>query len=335
MRRQCSLGFRLRSGATLGVLFLVLGGLAVPTALGYSYLVVSAGPPPIFGVPYTAKPWFTTPRTVLLLDSPLWEEHGTDVRELAVLVEESVRAWTSIETTDLDLRFALFQSEDASGRIPVQANEFGTFAAQTSSAPQGPIESCVLHLGPGIGRRSPTDIKNTVIHELGHCLGLSHTPVFVPRVHNYRSPPVWRVDPTMSYGRYGEGTITLDDSIGISLLWPRPGWIETTGSIQGQVLKEDVGVAFVTVIATRLHGDGTMADSVGVLTDKDGGFEIRGLPPGDYTLLVRQRVVESAYASNLLIHFDHSIRGAFWADIIAVRAGAAAGPVFVSLRPSD
>ena len=334
MRTQCSLGFRFRSGAILGVLFPVLGGLAVPTALGYSYLLVTGES--LFSVPYTAEPWFTAPRAVVLLDSPLWEEHGTDVHELAVLVEESVRVFSSIETTDLDLSFALFQAEDASGgTIPVRANEYGSiFASLRSSSPQGPFESCEIHLAPNIGPKDPRYIKNTFIHELGHCLGLAHTPVFVPRVPGYQPPPAWRVDAIMSYGRYGEGTITLDDSIGVSLLWPRPGWLETTGSIQGQVLKESVGVAFVVVIATRLHGDGTMAESVGVLTDRDGGFEIRGLPPGDYTLLVRQRVVEYAYPS-ALFRFDHNIRGAFWADIIPVRAGVAAGPVFVSLRPSD
>ena len=101
---------KLRSLRQLGVWFLVSGGLAVPTALGYSYLWIT-GEPPIFSVPYTGEPWFTHPRVVVLVDSPLWEEHGTDVRELAVLVEESVHAWTSIETTALDLKFALFQAE--------------------------------------------------------------------------------------------------------------------------------------------------------------------------------------------------------------------------------
>ena len=138
----------------------------------------------------------------------------------------------------------------------------------------------------------------------------------------------------MSYGLRG-GTITLDDAIGVSLLWPRPGWIETTGSIQGQVLKEGVGVAFVSVIATKLHEDGSMAESVGVLADQDGGFEIRGLAPGDYTLLVRRRTRPEAYSSVLITLFDNNVRGTFWADTIPVRAGAAAGPVFVSLRPID
>lgn len=338
MRTRRSRGFHLRSMGALGTLIFVWGGFAVPTGLSYSYLTVTAGNPALFSVPYAAEPWFSGRREVVLLDSPLWEEHGTDVRDLATLVEESVRVWSSIETADLDLRFALFQAEDGSaGTIIVRPNEFETFAFQLSSSAQGPIDECGVNLHAGILASGPsTWIKNTIIHELGHCLGLSHTPVFVPQIANYKPPPVWREDPIMSYGNYGDGTITLDDRIGVSLLWPRAGWIETTGSIQGRVLKESVGVGFVTVVATRLHADGAMAESVGVLTDSDGGFEIRGLPPGDYTLLVRQRIVESAYSSAYLLrHFDHRIRGAFWADTVSVRAGTAARSVMVSLRGSD
>ena len=138
------------------------------------------------------------------------------------------------------------------------------------------------------------------VHELGHCLGLDHPDVLVHRRHDYTLPfeasrlrpyPIyWRADPVMAYGWNAESVedfVTPDDAIGASLLRPREGWLASTGSIVGRVtLPEGEGVPWASVLATRLEPE-SEAYSVVVFSQPSGDFEIRGLVPGDYQLLVR------------------------------------------------
>jgi hypothetical protein len=138
--------------------------------------------------------------------------------------------------------------------------------------------------------------------------------------------------------------LTLDDRIGASLLRPRRGWIEGTGTIWGNVLIEggEPAVA-VNVVATRLGANGALVESVARITDGRGEFVIQGLPPGDYALYVRPLIgfhsgsllwVSLPVGSLLPLTSQH-LRPAFRAAPVRVAASETAGPITMTMRPNE
>ena len=92
------------------------------------------------------------------------------------------------------------------------------------------------------------------------------------------------VNPTrrfeVSYGGGRLDLITPDDAVGVSLLRPRAGWLEATGSVWGTVLQDDGSpVRFASVLASRENGEPSRG--VSAFTDSFGSFSIEG-EPGRY-----------------------------------------------------
>ena len=324
----------------LGIL-LLSGHSHVRKAHGYVYsmVVFHGGPSPRFNIPYKPAGWEESwplgkPLSVRITDNPLWEEHGTDVTKLAAALDEALAAWSNIETADIDWKQV--ETRTNAPTIWVTPSEHHTTAFLTFKGPVDPIDSCEVFLRANVGTWPAERLQYVLVHEFGHCLGLNHTPVFTPRAGSAPRAPSWRTDPVMSYGHTPDGTVTLDDRIGASLLRPRPGWLETTGSIRGYVVLDDGAAAgFVAVVVSKLDVDGFVAGSVGVVADERGEFEIRGLEPGQYTLLVRPLLSVSAYPPPLFSDFNQSFRTAFGASPVGVRAGSSAGPVGLSVRGGD
>ena len=86
------------------------------------------------------------------------------------------------------------------------------------------------------------------MHEIGHCLGLGHVPPNPVWLGQDANSPDWPAgflpeplaglssDPQMSTAAsYGVPGLTLDDRIGVSLLYPAPGFLEERGSIGGRL----------------------------------------------------------------------------------------------------
>ena len=126
-----------------------------------------------------------------------------------------------------------------------------------------------------------------LIHELGHCIGLTHSAMFPtwdtwPYRYGFQ-PALWDTDPIMSYGYLPEPGLTADDVAGASLLRPSRGWLERMGSITGRVTMAGRAARYVPVFAMQISGEEFVA-SAGAFTNGEGSFAIEGLPPGEYLL---------------------------------------------------
>jgi hypothetical protein len=134
-----------------------------------------------------------------------------------------------------------------------------------------PIVRSVLVLGADLSARpSYSDaFYLTVVHELGHALGLQHT--FTSSAMSTAA--------TRSTTR--GMPLAPDDVAGISLLYPAAGFAANTGSVSGRVTLDGQGVHLASVVAIESSGR-----VVSTLSDPDGSYEIAGLPPGMYYLYV-------------------------------------------------
>ncbi len=127
------------------------------------------------------------------------------------------------------------------------------------------------------------DLQSVMTHEIGHLLGLDHTPLQGSTA----------VRPTM-YPYYfgGERDLQQDDIAGLSYLYPSVQALNT-GSIVGTVSTHKGDGAFGVHVVAYEPGTGDFV--VGALSGTagnqlgpsgNGGYEIPGLPPGDYRVAI-------------------------------------------------
>ncbi|MBK34169.1 MAG: hypothetical protein CME26_01405 [Gemmatimonadetes bacterium] len=134
-------------------------------------------------------------------------------------------------------------------------------------------------------RGGVVDLQDTMTHEIGHLLGLDHTPLdgistIRPTMHPFASPE--------GTGR----TLASDDIAAMTHLYPGLRASET-GTLTGQVFRANGDAAFgVHVVAhsrtTGLPVASSLSGSAGDNRGRggDGRYEIQGLPPGDYHLSI-------------------------------------------------
>lgn len=105
----------------------------------------------------------------------------------------------------------------------------------------------------------------TLVHELGHTMGLQHT----------LTSSVMSTQTTSTSTR--ATPLGADDIAGISLLYPAPGYLASTGSINGSVTLNGNGVNLASVVAIPPSGP-----AIAALTNPDGTYQINGIPAGIY-----------------------------------------------------
>jgi uncharacterized protein (TIGR03437 family) len=120
------------------------------------------------------------------------------------------------------------------------------------------------------GRVNYFDIQQVATHEIGHSIGLDHSP-------NAAS--------TM-FPRTGDGTVlfrtpSLDDQIAASVIYPSPDFSSSTGNISGRV-SDNSGISIFGAHIGVVDANGVAV--AGVLSLPDGTYSIQGLPPGNYTI---------------------------------------------------
>lgn len=144
-------------------------------------------------------------------------------------------------------------------------------------------------------------LEASLLHQIGHCLGLGHTEPFpdsrfsLPGYDPDERPGFPESpDPVMSRGDT-DARLTDDDRTGVSLLYPAPGFRSARGAVRGDLQNTYGTPAAHAFVQTLRLADDEVRPGPGVFADADGRFLVEGLAPGSVLLVIHPIVDPWSY----------------------------------------
>lgn len=188
-----------------------------------------------------------------------------------------------------------------------------------------------------------SDIQGRTTHEVGHFLGHSHTGVLPDTMYGYVS-----FDNTGKANR-SRTTLSSDDVIGGSIIYPEGDYLNNVGSIKGTVIDNDGNPVFgAQVVAVNFDGIIVASAFTGInetnsnsipqnYSLSSGDYIINGLPPDNYDVYVEPLDGPPAGATNFVFFSINNINTnfspTFFDHTITVDAGAITDNVNFVVEP--
>ncbi len=220
-------------------------------------------------------------------------------------VTASFRTWEDVETASITFRYAGTTEAEAfdffddrstlgfrddpelegSGILGATLQVINIFTGEIVESDIFFSDFFVWSVNPA-GQPNTFDFVSVATHEIGHFVGLGHSHVGVTETRNFRRRPVEGSSILFPFS-FGPGsvigrTLTVDDTTGVSILYPSGGFLQRTGTLSGRVTKGGKGVGYAHVVGFNPF----TGDTVGAFADESGDYEIRGLRPGPYVVRV-------------------------------------------------
>lgn len=191
-------------------------------------------------------------------------------------LDKALAVWTS--TPDADIRFeekgvadGLKAGKDGNNIITVTDDLFKNQKAIAITTNwydgTGKLIEADVQVDAALGA-TEYNVPQALAHEIGHVLGLDHSPVLSAIMFPY----VPRGNETPS--------LDSDDRTGIAAIYPRRDTTLMGGTLQGKVIGDGGGVFAAQVVAVNDKGEPVAT----VLTNSFGEFELRAVPPGTYRI---------------------------------------------------
>jgi hypothetical protein len=208
---------------------------------------------------------------------------GDSLPAIVSQMNAAANVWNGVSTSSLRLAYGGFYNPGATESAPGIQIEFsddippGLLAFTTltevgglTDGPSGtflPIYLSLLHLPTDLttfnGPSYSEEFFVTLVHELGHTMGLQHT----------LTSSVMSTLPTSASSK--ANPLGADDIAGISLLYPAGSYLSTLGSISGKVTMNGTGLNLASVVAISPSNP-----AIATLTNPDGTYQLNGIPPG-------------------------------------------------------
>lgn len=175
-------------------------------------------------------------------------------------------------------------------------------ATNSATIRSGFITGCDIELNRAAllaAEISTRRLEATLLHEIGHCLGLGHTEPFADsrfalpgydEIVGYPESP----DPVMSRGDI-DARLTDDDRTAVSLLYPAPGFRSSRGAVRGELLSQYGSPAAHAFVQTIRLENGAPRPGPGAFADTEGRFLVEGLEPGPVLLVIHPIVDPWSY----------------------------------------
>ncbi|HEY2090529.1 MAG TPA: matrixin family metalloprotease [Thermoanaerobaculia bacterium] len=194
-------------------------------------------------------------------------QYGADV------IDHAFAAWTAVPDSNITFHDTGITDGTTAGQNGVSSvtlldglfKDQGFIAVTTNWYDKnGSMTEADIQIDPSVVGSSYPALA-TIEHEVGHFLGLDHSPVLSAVMYPY-------------VGKNTPPSLDSDDRIAIAAVYPRVDPTSAGATLTGRVLSDGSGIFAAQVVALNDHGEPVAT----ALSDSAGDFVLEGVPDGTY-----------------------------------------------------